>query len=398
MSKLPTSNLEQFKEHLRNPNTAFVIEDQEHVGEISKVQKNLVISYVSDSTGCGHIRNIFPMTYINSVFGKSGRFNIIISPTMILQQDILMKTRSIFFQRTMAPGHIDAVKQYKQLQSKYGYKMIYDIDDFIWKGPDEGECIPAYNFGGYTIGDEVRKSSIDIMDMMDIVCASTDFLGDYIRTHGVNRAKVITVPNAISQYFWGNQRKKQIKQKIEKPKVIYSGSPTHYYNEKRLAGDWENAWLEWVLKNVKDNKIEFLCMGGLPFFFEEIKHKIKIVQWVNSYQYHLPIRNFKPDFGIAPLVPNYFNYSKSDIKHIEYCAVGALSIGTSFRNGKPSPYDNNFLKVYEDCTVKDIDDLFWAHTEPELYNDILKKQYNMLYDDGRYMESEKYLNRLTDIL
>jgi len=397
MNKIPTSNLDNFKKHLLNPNTPYVIEDQEQLGEISKIQKNLVISYVSDSTGCGHIRNIFPLTYINSVFGKSGRFNIIISPTMILQHDILMRTRSIFFQRTMAPGHIDAVRQYKSLQSKFDYKMIYDIDDFIWKGPDEGECIPAYNFGGYTIGDDVRQSSIDIMNLMDLVCTSTDFLGQYIKKRGVH-VPIITIPNSISQYFWGNQRKKPIKQKIVKPKVVYSGSPTHYYNEKRLEGDWDNAWLEWVLKNVKENKIEFLCMGGLPFFFEEIKNKIKIVQWVNSYQYHLPIKNFKPDFGIAPLVPNYFNYSKSDIKHIEYCAIGALSIGTIFKNGKPSPYDNNFLKVYNDCSVKDIDDLFWHLTEPEVYNDILKKQYNMLYDDGRYMESEIFLNQLTKIL
>lgn len=394
--KVPTSNLENFKLHLSSPNIPFPIQEAE-IGEIAKVQKNIVISYVSDSTGCGHIRNIFPMTYLNSLFGKSGRFNVIISPVMILQHDILMRTRSIFFQRTMAPGHIDIVKQYKQLQPKYGYKMIYDIDDFIWKGPDEGECIPDYNFGGYNITDEVRQSALDIMNMMDLVCVSTDFLGEYIKKKGVN-VPIKTVYNTVPQYFWGNQRKKPIKNKIEKPKVIYTGSPTHYFNEKRLAGDWENAWLEWVLKNVRENKIEFFCMGGLPFFFEEIQHKIKIIQWVNSYQYHLPIKNFKPDFGIAPLVPNYFNYSKSDIKHIEYCAVGALSIGTIFRNGKPSPYDKNFLKVYDDCTVEDIDELFWKYTEPEFYNDILKKQYQMLYDTGRYTESEKYIKLLTDIL
>jgi hypothetical protein len=396
--KLPTSNIEAFKEHLSNPNKPFQIaESEETPGQIMKVQKNIVLSYVSDSTGCGHIRNIFPMTYLNSVFGKSGRFNIVISPAMIFQNDILMKTRSIFFQRTMAPGHIDAVRQYKSLQQKYGFKMLYDIDDFIWKGSDEGECVPAYNFGGYTIGDDVRQASIDIMNMMDLVCVSTDFLGEYIQKRGV-KVPVKTVYNAISQYFWGNQRKKPIKEKIIKPKVIYTGSPTHYYNEKRLVGDWENAWLEWVLKNVKDNKIDFFCMGGLPFFFEEIKNKIKIIQWVNSYQYHLPIRNYKPDFGIAPLVPNYFNYSKSDIKHIEYCAVGAVSIGTTFTNGRPSPYDNNFANITDKSSVEDIDKLFWSLTEPEKYNEILNKQYKMLNETGRWLESDKYINMMADIL
>lgn len=395
-NQIPTSNFEIFRQQLLNPNKSFEISNQE--GKIMKVQKNLVISYVSDSTGCGHIRNIFPMTYLNSLFGKTGRFNIIISPIMLFQHDILIRTRSIFFQRTMAPGHMQAVKMYKDNQSKYGYKMVYDIDDFIWDGPDVGETIPDYNFGKDGITPEVQKSSLDIMNEMDIVCASTDFLGQYIRDHGVTKPKVITVYNAVPQYFWGPHRKRPIKEKIKKPRVIYTGSPTHYNNMKKLKGDWENAWTEWVITNVERGKIDFCCMGGLPFFFEGIKNKIKIVDWVNSYQYHLPVKDYRADIGIAPLVPNYFNYSKSDIKHIEYCSLGILSIGTVFTNGKPSPYDNNLLKVTNDCSVQDINQLVDEYTEPENYNKIIKQQYEILDKTGRWMESEKYVKMLTEIL
>jgi len=394
--QIPTSNYEVFRQHLLNPNTAFELSVQE--GQIMKIQKNLVISYVSDSTGCGHIRNIFPMTYLNSIFGKTGRFNIIISPVMLFQHDVLLRTRSIFFQRTMAPGHIQAVKMYKDAQKKYGFKMVYDIDDFIWDGPDEGETIPPYNFGKDGITPEVQKSSLEIMNEMDVVCVSTDFLGQYIRNHGVTNPKIITVYNAVPQYFWGPQRKKPIKEKLKKPRVIYTGSPTHYHQMKKLKGDWENAWCEWVIKNVENGKIEFCCMGGLPFFFEGIKNKIKIVDWVNSYQYHLPIKDFRADIGVAPLVPNYFNYSKSDIKHIEYCALGILSIGTVFTNGRPSPYDNNLLKVPNNCSVQDIDRLVDEYTEPENYNRIIKQQYEILDKTGRWLESPEYVKMITEIL
>jgi hypothetical protein len=410
MGKLPTSTTEEFREQLLNPNRSYAITSvDDKPGEIAKVQKNIVLSYASDSTGCGHIRCVFPMTYLNSLFGKSKRFNIMIAPnnTMILQNDILLRTRSIFFQRTMSPNQIDLVKQYKSLQPKYAYMMKFDIDDFIWKGTEEGECIPEYNFGSGGITDDVRNAAIEIMNLMDLVCVSTDFLGEYIKSKGV-KTKIITIPNTVPQYFWGNQKRKPIKEKIIKPKVIYSGSPTHYSNEKRLAGDWDNAWLEWILRNVKNNKIEFFCMGGLPFFFEEIKNKIKIIQWVNSYQYHLPIKNFRPDFGIAPLVPNFFNYSKSDLRAIEYYSVGALCIGSVFDTVKspkcwnkehaPSPYDNIFLKLQHNCSVKDIDELFWKYTEPDYFNDILAKQYKFLYDNSRYLESEKSVKRYTDIL
>jgi hypothetical protein len=389
-NKVPTSDIENFQNQLNNPNTPFANQFQEG-GRVQKINKNLILSYVSDSTGCGHIRNIFPMTYLNSVFGKTGNFNVMLSPVMIFQEDILMRTRSIFFQRTMDPRQKGAVQHYRKLKEKFNFKMVYDIDDFIWKGPDTGEQIPDYNFGSESIGDDVRQSSIDIMNMMDTVCVSTEFLKYYLETHGVTQP-IVVVDNSVSQYFWGPDRRAPIKNKIKIPRVIYTGSPTHYHNPKKLKGDWENNWCEWVIKNVKDNKIDFCCMGGLPFFFEEIKDKIKVIQWVNSYQYHLPIKEFKPQFGIAPLVPNYFNYSKSDIKHVEHCAMGALSIGTVFTNGKPSPYDKNFVTVPDTVTVEQLDRLFDEYTEPEIYNNIIQKQYQYVDQNGRWTESPNYVN------
>ncbi|HQJ56484.1 MAG TPA: hypothetical protein PLH46_02460, partial [Caldisericia bacterium] len=59
------------------------------------VKKNILLSYVSDATGCGHIRNIFPMTYLNAIFGKEQQVMPIISPIFIWQEDILARTKSI---------------------------------------------------------------------------------------------------------------------------------------------------------------------------------------------------------------------------------------------------------------------------------------------------------------
>lgn len=399
-NQIPTSNYEVFRQQLLNPNKPFEISSQE--SEIMKIQKNLVISYVSDSTGCGHIRNIFPMTYLNSIFGKTGRFNTIISPVMIFQHDILVRTRSIFFQRTMAPGHIQAVKMYKDLQKKYGFKMSYDIDDFIWSGPEEGESIPDYNFGKEGITPDVQKSSLEIMNEMDTVCVSTDFLGQYIKEHGVTNPKIVTIYNAIPQYFWGPQRKKPIKEKLNKPKFLYSGSPTHYNNQKKLKGDLENIWCDWIIKNVMDNKIDFCCMGGLPFFFEGIKNKIKVIDWVNSFQYHLPIKSYRPDFMIGPLVPNFFNYSKSDIKAIETYAIGAVFIGSTWKGTKfskfPSPYDNCTVNIPYNINYQDLDKIIWDLTIPENYNRVIKEQYRILDEEGRWIESEKYVKMFTEVL
>jgi hypothetical protein len=69
-----------------------------------------------------------------------------------------------------------------------------------------------------------------------------------------------------------------------------------------------------------------------------------------------------------------------------------------FTNGRPSPYDNNLVKVQNNCSVQDIDKLVNEYTEPENYNKIIKQQYEIIDNNGRWLESEKYVKMLTEIL
>lgn len=397
---LPTSDETAFLDMLNNPNKPFFNVSQKNTSLI-RIPKHIVISYISDITGCGHIRNIFPMNYMNAVFGRSGGFNLLLSPpgAFILQPEILQRTRAIFFQRVMDPRQIPLIQHYKNLQSKYKFKMIYDIDDFIWSGNNVDENIPDYNFGKKTITLDVQNACVTIMKLMDIVCVSTDFLGECIASKGIPKNKIQVIHNTISQFFWGNNKKEPIKLKLIRPKVIWSASPTHWSDEKKMAGDMDNSWREWVIKSVNENKIDFYQMGGnCPWFFESIKNNITVIPWLNSYQYHLAIKNINPDFGIAPLVPNYFNYSKSCIKYQEYCAVGAVGIGTYFTNNKPSPYDVCKVKVPDNITVDEIEQLFDRITEPDEYNKILYEQYNQLINEDWYTESSGYINKFLKIL
>jgi len=398
--KSPTSDIVLFKKQLENPNKQIMNEVINDSSSMKKLEKFLIISLVSDASGCGHIRNIFPMTFLNAEFGGSGKMKLLLSPIPIMQQEALVITRSIYFQRYMNEKQFGIVKHYKDFQSKYRYKMVYDLDDFLWSGDDDGEGIPDYNFCKSNITDNEKRYSIEIMNMMDTVCVSTDFLKDYIVNKLKVKTPVIVIPNTVPKYFWGLKNKKPITERLKKPKVIYTGSPTHYNNDLKLKGDWDNAWYDWVMKNVKDKKIEFVCMGGLPYFFEELVgyDNFKTIKWVNSYQYHLPIINEAPDFGISPLVPNYFNYGKSDLKYIEYCAGGMIGIGTYFNNGKPSPYDNNIVKVSNDASIDKIDELFWECCEPDVYNSVIERQFKMLDNDGRWLESPTYIKKLTSIL
>lgn len=396
MTSLPTSDLEGFKKQLKNPNQP--VETKKQEAKIMKVQKNLVIACPSDTTGCGNIRTVFPMTYLNSIYGRSGKFSMLISPYPIYQNDILMRTRTLYLQRWFDKSYIDRMRQYKDQQSKYGYKIIYEIDDFIWYGDREGELIPSYNFGSEGISKQVGLDTIEIMNMADLITVSAEFLGKYVKeTHGV-KPPTYFLPNVVNQYFWGSARKRPIKDKIVRPKVLYSGSQCHYHSGKKMLGDFEGMWYEWLIKSIKENKIDFCVMGGCPWFLEEVRDKIKIIEWVNSFSYHQPIKDFRPDIMIGPLVENYFNASKSDIKYIESCAAGAAFIGSVFSKGLPSPYDKVFLKVPTNGTSQDIQNMVDYVCQPDNYNMVLKNQYDMLHIEGRWMESEKNIQHWTNIL
>lgn len=363
------------------------------------IKKNIIIGHVSDSTGCGHIRMIFPFTYLNSVFGRDQKLIPIISPLFLKQHDILIRAKSVVFQRQMTDFHKKVVMEYKSIQSKYKFKMIYDMDDLLWgknekQGGDIFHGIPTYNFASDIIGDEIKECSIEIMKNMDLITTSTEYLAKYIREELKFDTPIKVIYNTIPIYLYGNMRRQKEIEKIEKPKIMYAGSPTHYSNKKKMKGDMDNAFCDYILKHVKDDSIEFSCMGGLPWFFEEIKNKITVVEWINSYQYPCKMRELEPDFVFMPLIPNEFNYCKSDIKYIESCGIGAIGVGTCFANGKPSPYDNNLAKLLDNCSLKDIENMIDKYTEPDLFNDTVNKQYKMLVDDSRYLESPKYINML----
>ena len=391
-----TSNLQTFKEQVKNPNKII----PEKKKPLVPIKKNLVIAITSDYTGCGHIRNILPSLYSNAVFGSSGDMQIISTPTPINDPDILKRTRSILFQRTMGNASVvNLVTHFKELQRQFKYKLVYDIDDFIWDGPEDGEDIPEYNFGKNAINDEVQQSAITIMKMMDIVTVSTQFLKDYIATLGVDNSKIIVLHNTLPSFLWGNMDYTPKVKKITKPRILWSSSPTHWHDGQKLYGDMDNAWREWVIKSVNEDKIEYIQMGGLPWFFEEIKDKITVIPWVNSLQYPGTIKSIRADIGIAPLVANYFNYSKSAIKYQEYCISGIVGVGTVFSNGKTSPYDVSVNTATDDITVEEIDHMiFDVLCEPDMYNKVIQAQFDQVKNNGWTTESSQYVNLLTSIL
>jgi len=367
---------------------------------LHNIRKNIILANVSDATGCGHIRCILPFMYMNSVFGKDMSIAPCVTPAFIKQPDILARTRSMMFQRFMSPEHVKQVAIYKELQKQFKFKMVYDFDDLLWgknefQGGDKFHGIPSYNFASDRVSDEMKQSALEAMKLCDVVTTSTMYLKDYV-TPLTNGVPVEFVQNTVPIYLWGRRERVMEPEDIKKPRVVFNESPTHYSNVKKMRGDLDNAWSEWIIKAVKNDEIELYILGGIPYFFEEIRSKVKIYDWLSALQYPYVMKMISPHFVISPLVPNEFNSSKSDIKKIEAEACGAIPIGTVFKN-RPSPYDDNFVKAPEDIDVAGIDEIIKKYCERDLFNATVQKGYRDLDINHRWTESQGFVNKMASI-
>jgi glycosyltransferase involved in cell wall biosynthesis len=76
--------------------------------------------------------------------------------------------------------------------------------------------------------------------------------------------------------------------------------------------------------------------------------RIKIVPWAPINDYMRILSSFSPHVGIVPLHKNTFNVSKSNLKFLEYTAVGAITIASDIR-----PYAVTITNGVDGILVKD---------------------------------------------
>lgn len=379
--------------------------------------KNIALIYVGDNSGCSHVRLRYNAMYFD---GIDTGVTPIIMPVFTFDPNVLAHCKSIVFQRPVSPVHLEMVQRYKSLQPKFGYKLVFEIDDLIFKtGLDkpEKDGIPDYNISSTRINLDELKGTLDkVLPLMDLVVVSTDYLKKaFEKVFNINN--VMTIKNVVPRFMWNYPRRNDITEDIVKPRVIYSGSPTHYINPvpprapspqepngfagiPAKKGDWNTALCDWVIKNVKEDKIDFICMGALPFFWEPIKDKIKFIPWVNSQTFPRLFMEQFADFSIASIVDNVFNRCKSALRFTEACATGAVFIGTVFANNDDSPYREIHpeCKYYDNWSVDQIDEMFWKLCKKEKYNEVRNWQYHQCNQADFWLESSKHMNDWMNML
>jgi hypothetical protein len=283
-----------------------------------KEKGNVYLNLIADLGGCGYWRILWPEIHINmSNLGHSTSL-----PKMILNKDFFADVKVVKLQRQAASHQKEYIKWLKSIQNEMGFKIIYEVDDVVFR-----EEIPDYNLYKEAFdNDEIRQNCIDMINMADEVTVPCKYMRDlYIEKTG--KREITAIPNFHPNWWIGNEYNyskliKNYESNRSKPRILYSGSGAHFDVRNKVGYDDFSHVMKFIIDNV--DKYQFIFIGAYPPAlkpFVDVK-KIEYHPWQNLMNYPKFLASLNAQMYIAPLHDNRFNRSKSDIKYIEAAVLG----------------------------------------------------------------------------
>ena len=348
--------------------------------KLPELQVPRFLNYYADYSGCGHWRMIWPEQVMNA------HNKAVVHGTTVMNGDekYYIQTKGIRIQRQATPVQLDFVKYLRKVCDKNNIRLIYEIDDIMFR-----EDIPSYN--KYKVafdGDDIRKSSCEIMKMCDEITVTCPFMRDYYKEKSGN-PNVTVIPNFMPKFWMGNRSNlartmQSLEKNKRKPRILYAGSGAHFDVDNRVKQKDDFAHVNQVIANTVD-KYQWVFLGAYPLPLKPLidAGKIEFHPWVRLYEYSQKLYDLNVNMIVAPLQDNTFNRSKSDLKYIEACALGL-------------PIACQDICTYENAPIKfKTGDEMIAQIEHTLqdskrYKSLCKKATN--YADTRWLEDDKNID------
>lgn len=279
--------------------------------------------FPSDTFGCGYYRMILPSTILNEMGHKA------VTLFSFLPKQVPMDFDIYHFQRVTTPAGINLMKYLKRI----GKVVLMDMDDDLfhlypghpssWYFRKGQQCLRC---GNTRISvDETRcnrcgsPNHLEFQDRLgiareglSIADAMTFSTPELISRYGDASNAYYLVPNYIDFSLYEELNDKS----DDYLAVGWAGSFTHTSDLKSLG-----SWLNEI--NNHEN-VYFVTSGENPNNVIEIfkgldKDRLIQLKPVDILLYPGLLKNF--DIGLAPIIDNAFNQSKSELKATEYGAA-----------------------------------------------------------------------------
>lgn len=251
-----------------------------------------ILAKFADNLGCGQYRIIGPMTALVD----GGRVQGWADPRAFLPVEIEpLELDAMIFQRQITDEEVDALERHRRHSKVF---RVYELDDLLIQLPGRSahrSHMPV------DIGDRLRRA----VPMCDRFIVSTEPLAETYR--GLND-DIRVVPNFIARARWGAL--KPLRRQSAKPRVGWIGGAGH-------TGD-----LEMIAEVVRElaNEVDWVFMGMCPDSLRQ--HIREFHNGVSFDQYPAKMASLNLDLALAPLEVNPFNEAKSNLRLLEYGALG----------------------------------------------------------------------------
>lgn len=201
---------------------------------------------------------------------------------------------AILFERTSKSVTLEDLLRYKEL----GKRIVYDIDDNIWNLNPANPAFP------YFARESTRRNIVESIRAADVVTVTTPELAHVVSKYN---EKILVIPNCLPYEYWNIEPAGG-----DQLTVGWAGGNSHWKDLSVIAGV-----VEQILDEFPEVEVALAGMRAYPFADHP---RIRRLKTVNMEEYPALLTNF--DIGLAPLTDDSFNACKSDLKFLEYAALG----------------------------------------------------------------------------
>jgi hypothetical protein len=277
------------------------------------------LNYYADYGGCGFWRMIWPEFLLNG-YQKACISGL---TCMVLDPRFYRDIKAIRVQRQATPAQRDFIKELRKLSHELKFRMIYEVDDIVFK-----DDIPDYNRCKEPFCDKaITESIVDIMKNMDEITVTCNFMKEYYKDK-IGTDRVTVIPNYapkfwLDRFYDIDKIKNNFEKNKKRPRILYAGSGTHIdvMNKTNGKDDFGHV-LESIIKARK--KFKFVFKGCYPIALKPFidSGEMEFIQWSQLFDLPRGLYEANCNAVYAPLADNTFNKSKSNIKMIESGALG----------------------------------------------------------------------------
>jgi glycosyltransferase involved in cell wall biosynthesis len=268
-----------------------------------------IFGWSADSSGCGFYRIEMPLAEYARRGGQA-EWSTEMPDWAREDADVIVGQRV---------GLSGASRLWQELCRKGRSLMVLELDDDLWN-IDTSNTTAFKTFTPQLLDNLSRNVA-----SAHVVTVTTEALAEVIRPMNTN---VVVVPNRIPAWLLEHD-----KPAVDDMTIGWAGSGSH-------AMDWDDA-VPQVGRFLKRNpEVHCHIVGGA---FRSMASwpldQLRVTHWMQSVEDYYRVLDF--DVGLAPLRAHIFNKSKSNLKALEYAALGIPVVASSV-----GPYEA-FIKPEE---------------------------------------------------